>query len=241
MAKKYWQVAAGSDGRDYSDWFIRLGMAFVGGEEQITTMEQVAIGDVIVLKSGLSKVLAAGAVVQRNGVHKGNGDKPWLQDVDGWNLPAYCYVDWHVPKTPAETDGLTRSAIQRLPQEKHQQLAESLLALPPREHDPEPAQTREVTDEEILKFLIAEGLRPSAADEVTTTARRIRLLADYYYEHCSSQILEHETRTFLVVPLLIALGWAEQQLKIELSCSTGRIDVACFSVLTKATRVIVSS
>jgi len=31
-----------------------------------------------------------------------------------------------------------------------------------------------------------------------------------------ADIREHETRTFLVIPLLLALGWAEQQLKIEM-------------------------
>jgi len=229
VAKEYWQVAAGSAGREYSDRFIRLGMAFVGGDAQIAAMDQVAAGDVMVLKSGLSKVLAAGEVVQRNGIHKGNGDKPWLRDFDGWDLPAYCYVDWRVPEVPVETDGLTRATIQKLPQDKHRQLADSLLVLPAREHEAEPPATHEVTDEEILKFLISTCLRPSAADELTTTVRRIRLLADYYYNYCWDQVLEHETRTFLVVPLLIALGWAEQQIKIELSCSKGRIDVACFS------------
>jgi hypothetical protein len=42
-------------------------------------------------------------------------------------------------------------------------------------------------------------------------------------------VREHETRTFLVIPLLLALGWSEQQIKIELSCSGGRIDIACFA------------
>jgi hypothetical protein len=229
LARQYWQVAAGSAGRDYSNRFIRFGMAFVGGESHVATMGQVALGDVMLLKAGLSKILAVGEVVERNGVYKGNADKPWLRDFDGWDLPAYCYVDWRVPEVPAETDGLTRTTIQKVPQEKHRQLADSWLSLPPRGHEPEPAPTHEVADEEILEFLIAEGLRPAAADELTTTVRRVRLLADYYYKHCWDQVLEHETRTFLVVPLLIALGWPEQRMKIELSCSQGRIDVACFS------------
>ncbi len=29
---KYWQVAAGSSGRDYSREFLKFGIAFVGGE-----------------------------------------------------------------------------------------------------------------------------------------------------------------------------------------------------------------
>lgn len=27
---KYWQVAAGNEGRDYTDFFLKFGMAFVG-------------------------------------------------------------------------------------------------------------------------------------------------------------------------------------------------------------------
>jgi hypothetical protein len=53
-------------------------------------------------------------------------------------------------------------------------------------------------------------------------------MAEYYWDH-GVNILEHETRTFLVIPLLLALGWREQQLKIEYGCKRGKIDIACFS------------
>ena len=46
---KYWQIAAGSAGRDYSNLFLKFGMAFVGGETPIATMKEVDAGDVIVL------------------------------------------------------------------------------------------------------------------------------------------------------------------------------------------------
>ena len=56
------------------------------------------------------------------------------------------------------------------------------------------------------------------------------MLANYYYARRWEDIREHETRTFLVIPLLLALGWAEQQIKIELPVKgRGRADVACFS------------
>ena len=89
----YWQIAAGSGGRDYAEEFIRYGMAFVGGEKQIATMEGVEIGDRIILKGGVSEIVAAGEVVQRDGKHRGQGDKEWLKDFDGWELEAYFYVD----------------------------------------------------------------------------------------------------------------------------------------------------
>jgi len=40
MSKTYWQVAAGSIGRNYADLFLKFGMAFVGGENQVKTMAQ---------------------------------------------------------------------------------------------------------------------------------------------------------------------------------------------------------
>ena len=47
----------------------------------------------------------------------------------------------------------------------------------------------------------------------------------------STDIREHETRSFLVLPLLLALGWSEQQIKIELGVKgeRKRIDIACFA------------
>ena len=89
-------------------------MAFVGGEGNIATLQQVQVGDVMVLKRGLYEIVAAGKVVARNGAFQDNGDKDWLHDFDGWELDAWCYVDWHVPqevdgKGGVPTDGLTRA------------------------------------------------------------------------------------------------------------------------------------
>lgn len=227
----YWQVAAGSSGRDYSALFLKFGMAFVGGDTPISTMKEVQQDDIVVLKQGTNNILAAGRVIQNKGKHNGCADKEWLRDFDGWDLQAYCYVDWKQASQPVTIGGLTRATIQRLHQQKHKDAADTILksgsSVPV---SPEPSETKEVEDYELLKFLIKEGLRPSSADELTNTVSRIRLLADYYYHHCSwEDIREHETRTFLVIPLLLALGWSEQQIKIELPCSGGRIDVACFS------------
>ena len=50
---------------------------------------------------------------------------------------------------------------------------------------------------------------------------RVRRLGGWYENHWEERaeseedISEHETRTFLIVPLLLALGWPEQRLKIE--------------------------
>ena len=229
MEKEYWQVAAGSGSRDYVDKFLQFGMAFVGGDEPIATMEQVKLGDIVILKRGLSKIVAVGEVVSRDGGHRGNKTKPWLRDFDGWDLSAFCHVEWRKPAVPINTDGLTRATITRVQQSRHRELADANLSLPVLPHSPEPREVDGLSDDEILDELIANGLRPAAADELTTTLRRIRLLAEYYYKKCRwEDVREHEARTFLVIPLLLALGWAEQQLKIELPCGQGRVDIAGF-------------
>lgn len=229
---KYWQIACGSLGRYYADHFIRFGMAFVGGREHIATMAKVNVGDRVLMKRGTSKIIAAGEVVERTGKHRGQADKDWLRDFDGWDLQAYCYVDWHVPSTPVGVKGLTRHTIQNVGKQHLKDVTDEVISNNPvrKDIDAEPEPTCSVKDTEIIRYLINQGLRPGAAEDLTSTFNRIRLLANYYRGRRWEDIREHETRTFLVMPLLLALGWAEQQIKIELPVKNiGRADVACFS------------
>ena len=225
----YWQIASGSQGRKYGKFCLKFGMAFVGYDFR-DTMGQVNEGDIVVLKEGKT-ILAAGRVIQKYGIHWGCGDKEWLRDFDGWDLPAYCYVDWKKPKDPIPNSSLSIATIQGIYHESIIGEANEILDSGSRvKVSQEPSKTELVKDDEILKCLIKAGLRPSSADELTNAISRIRLLADYYYKECGwDNIREHETRTFLVIPLLLALGWAEQQIKIELpSGGRKRIDIACF-------------
>ena len=231
---RYWQVMAGSFGRDYTEDFFRYGMAFVGGKNKIATMSRVRAGDRMILKRGRSEVAAVGVVVERDGRVHGNMDKPWLRDFDGWDLSAYCFVEWHVPPLPIANQSLTRGTIQEAHKTDLRKIADRVLSEVPAAtfHEREPAPTRTISDSEMLEFLVREGLRPAAAEELTTVLRRIRLLARYYYDRRNwKDVREHETRSFLILPLLLALGWPEQQIKIELGIEGARkrIDVACFA------------
>ena len=229
--KRYWQIAAGSVGRDYTKDFLRYGMAFVGGDDKCDAMASVEVGDVVLLKRGLSELVAAGRVVSRGGVHRGNGDKAWLQDFDGWNLRAWCYVDWCIPPKSVAVRGLTRHTIQQVRLPELIEAAERVLRGPVSGFEPEPSPCRAISDEEMVEFLIGKGLRIADAEDLTATLRRIRRLANYYYQHNAGwdQVREHETRTFLIVPLLLALGWPEQSIKIEQPVPNGRVDLALFN------------
>ena len=217
-----WVVSAGAEGRDYTEYFYRSGMAFVGGDSQRAAMAQVAAGDIVLLKRGLTEFLAAGRVVERDGRVGGDGDKDWLRDFDGWDLAAYRFVEWHVPPQPHPAVGLRMGTIYQTMRTENLTASAALLEAPARPSTGEPAPTQAVDDDVLLAFLIREGLRVSAADELTDALRRIRLLAEYYYKNWSwTDIREHETRTFLVVPLLLALGWAEQQLRSNCQSRAG--------------------
>ena len=83
---QYWQIAAGSQGRDYAKDFLRFGMAFVGGPQQMSKMAEVEVGDRVLLKRGMSHIMAVGEVVQRDGKHRGENDKngSWISTVGSY-------------------------------------------------------------------------------------------------------------------------------------------------------------
>ena len=237
----YWQIAAGSDGRDYSDLFLKFGMAFFGARAE--RLKNINVGDTVILKQGIKGISAAGKVVQRDGRHSGNHyedppdkkDKEWLLDVDGWDLPAWCYVDWRVLDGNKDISGLTRGTIRRANQPGPQKEADKILATgrPPKETEHKgPEETKPVKNQELLEMLVREGLDKSFANELKNKIKKIQDLAGYYRKNYpwNHNIPEHEARTFLVVPLLLAFGWSEKQIKIELSGGNRkRIDIACFS------------
>jgi hypothetical protein len=222
-----WQIAAGSAGRDYADRFLRHGLC----DWQCNTMEGVRPGDTIVLKRGMSQITAVGEIVERDGRCHSRGDKEWLRDFDGWDLEAWCNVDWHVPQQPIFTSGLTRATIQNINQTHLLEIATTTIATIPKrpQYETEPQATNPVTDDDLVGHLIEIGLRPGAAEDLTRALRRVRLLATFYLKRDWNLTEEHEARTFLVIPLLLALGWAEQRMQIERAVpGVGRADIACF-------------
>ncbi|MGO9568604.1 MAG: hypothetical protein ACLP5H_13780 [Desulfomonilaceae bacterium] len=225
---RYWQVATGSEGRNYWEVCLKFGIAFIGWGGDYCPMDDVQPGDVLILKTGKS-VAAVGHAVKRGSICNGKDEKEWLNDFDGWALPAYCYVEWHKPPQPIGQKDLTRATMQGVNSQDLKQWADSILQqYPALDFDPEPSPTTEVNDNEIRDFLI-RGLSVSRAAELNDAFTRIRLLAKYYQNNCDGKVVrEHETRTFLVIPLLLALGWTEQQIKVEYHTHAGKVDIAGF-------------
>ena len=67
-----------------------------------------------------------------------------------------------------------------------------------------------VTDEDLIRHLMEHGLSSGRAEDVIRTFGRIRRLGNWYEDHTYDSVSEHETRTFLIAPLLLALGWPER-------------------------------
>lgn len=206
----------------------------VGGDDQVETLRRVKEGDVVIIKHGRNKILGAGKVIKRNGkVH--DDDEEWLGDFDGWDLSTYANVEWHRPPKPIKTSSmLGMGTIMTVPNSRHQKIANDIIKKYPKfpsKLKPNLKKIRTLEDEEIIEFLISEGFRPGNAEELTNTFNRIRLLANFYYNNCEwGEVREHETRTFLIIPLLFALGWSEQKLKIELGIEDRkRVDIAAFT------------
>ena len=231
---EYWQVAAGDRGRDYSNLFFEYGIMCVGGETQINTFKQVEEGDVVVLKRGISKILGAGKIIKQDGTVC-KEDEKWLGDFEGWDLRNYANVEWHQLEKPLPiSSGLTMGTIKRLHDTNLQKKANEIIEKYPKikfKQKPDLSDIYKLENEEIIDFLIEEGFRPGNAEELNNTFNRIRMLAKFYCEKCDwDQVKEHETRTFLIIPLLFALGWSEQKLKIELGITNRRrVDIAGFS------------
>ncbi|MGB2727050.1 MAG: hypothetical protein WBD09_01050 [Halobacteriota archaeon] len=236
----YWQVAAGDGRRDYSEVFLKYGVMLIGpgdpgsyfeNEEHyknsykpkdITVFaEQVKDGDIVVLKrpSGkLWEVIAVGIVKEEYNY------LPVFDDVESWDLQHCRYVEWRKPQKPVQTTGLTRGTFKGInKQSTIQTISDLLQPGPPISSEPIPKPSEKLTDEDLIEILINHGLRPKDAEDFTQTIHRIRRLVKWYYEN-GANVSEHETRTFLIIPLLLTLGWTEQKLKIEWN----NIDIAFF-------------
>lgn len=242
---RYWQVGAGDGNRDYSDVFLRFGVMLIGpgdhgdyfenrdsyqdrrhlDEHSITDVrtfaEDVQEDDVVVLRT------ASRARWRVEGIGYVRGEYihlPVFDDVEGWQLQHGRFVDWFVPKHRNPIKGFKRGTFQRVKKKSTIKKVDRLLESGDRNRpSPVPKPPKKLDDNELIDRLIRSGLRPKDAEDFTETTNRIRRLVKWYKKY-GADMGEHETRAFLIIPLLLALGWTERRLKIEWN----RIDIAFF-------------
>ncbi len=227
----YWQIAAGEGARDYSDVFLQYGVVLMGSghpgsfleypenykghkgwERKIVALaEGIKTDDVVILKRGhgsTGRIVAAGLVT---------GDYQWLpqfDDVEGWDIQHGRRITWFKNPDPIYVDGLARGTISRVYKRNPRKAADSLLEGERVVASGIPQPANDISEEDLVGSLIENGLRPADAEAVIRAIFHVRRLASWYLAN-GQDLSEHEIRTFLIIPILLALGWSEQRIKIE--------------------------
>ena len=248
--KNYWQHAAGDTDRNYVDlcikWDVILnGPGYAGAlpeckerllkdgwtSKKVTGLirfsHEMEEGDIVVLRLGTNEIYGVGYIV---------GGYEWLDifsDVDGWDLNHVRRVKWfwkdlHKPKTfPAHTlkfgdttqnlsSDIIIDWIKNLPQPK----IPDIVKLPP------PDATK-VDFNSISEYLFEQGVSSNSIEVLLKEIDELVRIARWYKK--STAPSESETVTYLVVPLLRALGWTPQKMAVEWN----NVDVALFNKLPR--------
>lgn len=239
-----WQVAAGNETRDYAEVFLRFGVILMGpgsaGEyfnnratytdrtnrdfkSFIQTLaESVQIGDLVILKKqqGLAtwEILAVGMITS-DYMHCET-----FEDVDGWDIQHCRQVKWKKLAISPVIRGLRRGTLYGVNNNNAINAATQIWTNGVEISSlPIPQQVIDITVEELIDTIMVYGLSISSASMIANMIWKLRRIAKWYNSH-GTHVKEHEIRTFMIVPLLIGLGWPEQKIKIEWN----NIDIAVF-------------
>jgi hypothetical protein len=263
--RKIWQQAAGNTNRNYVQLCLNWGVVLNGpgnygswpdcetrlrdqsvSERKITDLrrfcEDMADGDVVVLRMGTTTVFGVGLVV---------GDYEYREafgDVDGWQLQHVRRVRWlwkaeegperfetYALKLGDTTQELSsQSVIEWL---SRLEIPKSAIerSLPPiPDHD----RDHEIDVEDIPEFLFDRGVASDSINSLVTRIGELIRISKWYRR--SKRPSEHETVAYLVVPLLRTLGWTPQRMAVEWK----KLDLALFSRLPRSdnnVRVVVEA
>lgn len=255
MKYSIWQIACGDNRTNYDKVFLDHDVMLLGpgnpgpyrDETEYPTKNWTRIRAFVKKPKGYDLVLMRrGHEVIHLGIaaYAGDADYVWLEefaDVNGWDLQHTRRVFWDrrniLSKYP-DLRNIFRSnkqqpafsevhlpAVKRISEEIISNLTEQyhtahgeLNKLPPK--------PVELDINEFGSLLFSEGLSDSSVNGVMKTIQKARRLQNWYK---SNEFLdrpsEHETVAHLILPLLLAVGWSEQQLAIEWK----RVDLACFN------------
>jgi len=191
---------------------------------------EVETGDVVLLRSG-HRVLALGTVAA-----DGYRWSESFDDVYGWDLQHTHRVIWQhhlsgrLSKLQAEGDlfGSRMSTFTRVDQPAVRGQIDPLIGLTQdrelKRLPPKPSPVLPL--EEFAEGLFHRGLSTGAVQQVCAAIEKQRRLLHWYEETdlAPDRPSEHEVVAHLVLPIMMALGWSEQQLAVEWH----RIDMAVF-------------
>lgn len=251
--KKIWQQACGDTDRNYSkiclEWDVILnGPGYAGkypecdiilkkdrwAKRKRTDIWRFAVqmkeGDIVVLRLGTNIVLGVGQIV---------GEYEWLEcfgDVDGWDLNHVRRVKWlwnginkpkyfntYALKQGDTTQEMTSDVVKEWLSElviSEESYNRKLVVLP--------NEGRSIDQNEIAEYLFEKGISSNSIENLTKEFDELRRIAKWYVR-INETPSEFETVSYLVVPILRALGWTPQKMAIEWH----KVDLALFDQLPR--------
>lgn len=241
-----WQVGAGDTERSYGHICTKFDVMIAGPgdrgpyEEALYSnlgdirnslrrfCKEARRGDVVLLRLGTGEVLAVGEIADDTGVCS-----EAFADVDGWELQHVRRVLWF-PNTansfPARTLGGQVRTFASVNVEPVRAWVESLNiseAVRSRELVSLPKAGASLDADELGKQLFTEGMPGEYVDKLMATFSSLHRVASWYSnenKRPEGRPSETETVCYLVVPLLLSLGWSQQTAAVEWN----RVDVALF-------------
>jgi hypothetical protein len=234
--RRVWQISGGPASRSYADVFLRYGVALIGpgyagrwergkpdgpfeGPYTRCLAEEVAVGDIFLLRTSISQVVAIGLVASEYLF------LDQFDDVNGWDLRQGRRVRWCCLPSPYDfrtpVFGANPPRLSRVHSEPVVQFAESNTNSPP-----DSWKTAELPD-----LPPPEPLLTEIPQDLSFAIASIQDLGAFYRdrEALPKPPSEAEIVAHCVVAFLEALGWRRFHIAVEWN----NVDVAVFSDLPR--------
>ena len=251
--KKIWQQAAGDTNRDYIDLCLKWNVILNGpgsygrwpdcqqnlhsdiSPKKVTDLrrfcEEIKSGDLVVLRIGTKTVAAVGEIIGSYEHHE------QFNDVDGWDLGHVRRVRWlweykdepkYFPTYTLKRGDTTQelSAPEVITWMESLDIPETAYSNTPIELPDNGDRNIDIT--EISEHLFDEGVASLTISKLLDEIDELVCIANWYSRKGQFPS-ERETVSYLVVPLLRALGWTPQRMAVEWN----RIDLALFDRLPR--------
>lgn len=257
--KNIWQQGGGDGDRIYCDICFKYGVILNGpgyaGEfseksnkqlmadgissKKITDLrrfcKEMKDGDIVVLRVGTKEIYGVGVIV---------GDYTWnniFSDIDGWDMQHTRRVNWlwnqDKPKAFPLYTLKQGDTTQTLDSQEVVDWIKTLsldFALPAQLPILPQEDEVEIKLESIAEFLYDKGTSGNSIERLINVIDDLHMIAKWYKKQDSPS--EFETESYLIIPLLRALGWTPQKMAIEWN----KVDIALFQKLPRTDENLVA-